>query len=91
MNLDTPLDQVAHHLPTHVAAALADCDSAVQHVVLRHVRLFVTSLEQDKIQLDTIAYARVLSAFVDSVMNLAADGRLDQLRLRTIHQIAAAV
>ena len=63
MNIDTPLTEVAHHLPTAAAEMLGDANWEIQEFVLTNVRNFVCGLELS-VTLDPIQMAAVLELYV---------------------------
>lgn len=69
MNLDTPLDQVAHFLPQEVAERLlAVGDAQVELAVLSEVRFTISKWEQSGVDMDPITFAKVLGPVVDMLI-----------------------
>lgn len=67
MNEDTPLTEVAHHLPALAANALGTYHVDVQIAVLTTVRSSVVYLERMGVVLDPTAYEAVISALTLSL------------------------
>lgn len=61
MNSETPLTEVAHHLPAQAAGILGDCPNAIQIAVLTTIRSFVCHLETAEVTLDPIQYDIILA------------------------------
>lgn len=67
MKDDTPLTEVAHHLPASSAAHLGEFPSKVQFAVLEAIRASVVFLEESDVRLDPTQYSAVLAAQVAMV------------------------
>lgn len=69
MNHDTPLDEVARHLPRNAAAQLLEQPPEVQTVVLKHTRSILVSWEsQEHVRLDPIVSEILLNGLVPSLV-----------------------
>lgn len=88
MKLDTPLAEVAHHLPARTAAVVAGLSSMLQESVLTQVREFVVGIEAGRITLDQIAYEVVLESFVMSTLSVLLDVQQLVFRLQQVHQLS---
>lgn len=66
MNEDTPLTEVAHHLPAETAAYLMDLSTTTQNAVLKSVRSFVAALEE-RTTLDPFQYEVVVDVFAVTI------------------------
>lgn len=68
MNLNTPLPEVAHYLPTKTAELLLDKDIDIQMSVLISVRAYLVMVESEVI-LDPIELQERLDRFVKSCLH----------------------
>lgn len=64
MKSDTPLTEVAHHLPAEAAGLLGTAPWAVQESVLRAVRDYVCYLERSEVTLDPMQYDTIIGSVV---------------------------
>jgi hypothetical protein len=60
MNYDTPLPEVAHHLPVAAARMLGVEHPVVQESTLVHIRSLVSFMEEEGVELDPIQYTKIL-------------------------------
>lgn len=91
MKHDTPLEEVALHLPAATAAALGDTNFVIQEVVLTHVRDFVVDLERRGISLDSIAYDAVLGGLCEALVFQAQESMGCYVRLQRILGLAREI
>lgn len=70
MNRETPLEEVARHLPTEVAQVMIPYSYPVQESVLRQTRSALTGLEEMKAMLDPVQMEAFLTVFVGSIAPL---------------------
>lgn len=71
MNADTPLAEVALHLPKDAATLLLTQDELVQTCVLIHVRAAVVFWEQEGHVFDPVQYEGVLNGLVPALTSLS--------------------
>lgn len=70
MKPDTPLEEVAHHLPLQAAKHLVTVPDYIQNAVLRQVRVVVVYWETQRYVFDPVAYEGILDAFVATLVPL---------------------
>lgn len=73
MTPETPLTEVAQHLPRESASLLMECDSDIQTAVLMHIRALIVYWETQRYVFDPIAYEGVLMGVVAMLIPLHAD------------------
>lgn len=78
MNLETPLSEVANHLPSELAELLLDEHEWVQTLVLTQIRAVVITIEESGTTLDTIQYHSVIGA-VGPVLIASAGALMQQI------------
>jgi len=88
MKPDTPIAEVALHLPAPAAALLSECDPAIQEAVLADVRTFVVTIEEGGATLDAIAYGVVLGGLVPMLLGYVTSAVGAHYRLQQAHQLA---
>ncbi len=88
MRPDTPLDEVARHLPLNAAKTLVGEDPLIQDAVLRQVRVMVVYWESQRYVFDPVAYEGILDAVVATVIPLIKEAAV--LRL-TSKELASRV
>lgn len=71
MNVDTPLEEVALHLPKEAASLLCGQDTLVQTCVLIHVRAAVVFWETEGYVFDPVQYEGVLNGLVPTLASLS--------------------
>lgn len=91
MKHDTPLIEVAHHLPAATASFLGTCNSVVQEVVLGSVRTFVTEIEARGVALDTLAYDAVIEVYVAGQIAIAREATELHYRLQQAYQLSQEI
>lgn len=77
MNRDTPLKEVAHHLPAEAAEVLGEQGETIQLGVLACVRESICTLEEMGVGLDPVQYQAVVGVLVASAGALFEE--IDQL------------
>lgn len=91
MTPDTPLTEVAAHLPAETAALLLEHEPEVQSAVLTQVRAVVVFWETQRYVFDPIAYEGILRAFVPTLAPLYAEVlRLERERGRDRDRLQGA-
>lgn len=73
MTPETPLPEVARHLPQAAAAILDQHSEGVQVYVLTQIRAIVVYWETQRYVFDPVAYEGILNAFVVNFAPLAAE------------------
>lgn len=92
MQHDTPLTEVAHHLPSIAAGVLSDISNpVVQELVLKNVRSFVVAIEDRGVELDALEYDAVLSAFVACQIAWSQEGVELYWRLQQAFQLSQEI
>lgn len=70
MRPDTPLDEVARHLPINAAKSLVHVEETIQTAILRQVRVLVVYWETQRYVFDPVAYEGILDAVVATLIPL---------------------
>ena len=73
MTPETPLAEVAHHLPMEAAGHLLNYPSDVQQIVLHQIRITLVFWEERGYNLDPIAMEAALIALVSPLASLTQD------------------
>jgi hypothetical protein len=73
MNMETPLTEVAHHLPAETAGALGEFPQSVQVATLGAIRLTVSCWEEAGVSLDPMQYAVLLSTLTKTLSTTYAE------------------
>lgn len=92
MTPETPLPEVAHHLPAQAAEHLLAYDPIVQEATLKQVRDMVVFWETQRYIFDPVAYEGILMAVVATVASLYHEGALLSSRAfaaETLNEILA--
>lgn len=79
MNEDTPLREVAQHIPAAVAMELIELSEDLQESVLMTVRAAVLGLEEMGCHLDPVQYDAVVSQF--AIIAMPAHQEIVRLRM----------
>lgn len=87
MNVDTPLPQVAMHLPADMARLLDTHDSEVQTSVLTKVRELVTDIEKN-VTMDPVTFDAIMQAVVPHLVQAAIEWQVVLTRLSAISHLA---
>ena len=88
MNTDTPLPQVALHLPARMARLVDDQTQNVQTLVLIKVRELVTEIEKG-VTMDPVTFDAVMCAIVPHLVAWAVGWEIVRTRLSAMHHLAA--
>lgn len=88
MNIETPLEEVAQHLPTEAASFLLAQPSEVQMYALMSVRLTVSSFEANGAQMDPMTYDAVVSALTSVFVGAGHDAINLRRRMAQIHHMS---
>jgi hypothetical protein len=85
MKPDTPLTEVAHHLPLDAALRLSKERGEIQTAVLAQIRTVVVFWETSRYVFDPVAYEGILDALVATLIPLyqtITAGRAEAVALR---------